>query len=331
LTGRIELDLDERAFTVVDVVSDSPEWEQERSGSLGASESPAILGLSPWDTPLSIWRRKKGAPDDFDPVLGFIGHRSEVIIAEWVERFSDQAGVKLEPAFMARSVECPWLHASFDRISHDETGRLVTWQFKTAHQYGSHHWDEGVPTDIRVQVQQEIFVAGTEGAWVVVWIGGREFRMFWEPRDERFIRDYLIPTTEAFWFDHVVAAVAPEPSTLAEVDALMPGDADHVLDGDERLYDLWSEFGRQQALEKEAAQMLDVVKLELKKAMQAAEAIELRHDGKTLFTWKQNKPTRVFDKKRFEADHPDLAAEYTSTRPGNRPFFRKTVKQVTHD
>lgn len=220
------------AFTVVDVVSDTPEWEAERRNSIGASEVAAVLGLSKWDTPLSIYRGKLGIGREFDEVLGYIGHASEPIIAGWVEQFSPERGVVLEPAFMGRSVEWPWLHASFDRVSHDGD-RLLTWQFKTAHQYTGHHWDEGVPDDIRVQVQTEMAVAGTDEARVVVWIGGREFRLYVEPRDDAFIRDYLVPSTEAFWADHVQARVEPEPSTIHELYEVYPSVTDTTVQASE--------------------------------------------------------------------------------------------------
>ena len=125
------------------------------------------------------------------------------------------ADVTLQPGFMARSVEHPYLHASFDRVS---TAPFLTWQFKTAHHYTGCHWDEGIPTDIRVQVQAEMAVAGTSRAAVVVWIGGREFRLFWEPRDDRFIDEHLIPTVRDFWDTNVRAQVPPPVSS--EVAAL---------------------------------------------------------------------------------------------------------------
>lgn len=259
------------SFTIVDVTPDTAGWESERLNSLGASEAAAVLGLSQWDTPLSIYRAKLGLPRDFDPVLGFIGHRSELIIAEWVERFSPEAGVKLEPAFMARSVEWPWLHASFDRVSHD--GGLMTWQFKTAHQYAGHHWDEGVPDDIRVQVQAEMAVAGTDEARVVVWIGGREFRLFREPRDDRFIREYLVPETEKFWTGNVKERVAPEPSTMHELYEVYPSEAGKAIEASETALEvaerravLLSDIRAQQA---EA----DALQLELGKYMGDAEVL----------------------------------------------------------
>ena len=38
--------------------SSHDEWLAEREKGIGASEVAAILGLSPWDTPFSLWLKK---------------------------------------------------------------------------------------------------------------------------------------------------------------------------------------------------------------------------------------------------------------------------------
>ena len=295
------------SYEVVNVTPDTPEWEQERRHSIGASEVAAVMGMSPWDTKLGIYRSKLGIDREFDPVLGYIGHASEAIIAGWVEQYSDQRGVQLEPAFMARSIEYPWLHASFDRVSHDSAGGLVTWQFKTAHQYGGHHWDEGVPTDIRVQVQTEMLVAGTRGAWVVVWIGGREFRLFWEARDQQFIDDYLLPGTRELWFTHIEERIPPEPTTVAEINAEYPSDAGTTLEGSENVAEaadrravLLSDIKAQQA---EA----DALSLTIGQYMGTAET--LTYQGRRILTFKSQKGRRSTDLDRLTTEWPDVAAQ----------------------
>src|SRR5699024_11000913 len=101
-------------YELVDVVSDSPEWAQERRNSIGASEVPAVLGLSPYATPLDVYRGKKGVDTEFDPERAFIGHAAEVMIHGFIEEFRPELTPVL-PAQMVRSLEYPWLHASLDR------------------------------------------------------------------------------------------------------------------------------------------------------------------------------------------------------------------------
>lgn len=292
-------------FTRVDVVSDTPEWEAERRHSVGASEVAAIMGLSRFSTALDVYKHKQGIDSNFDPVLSFIGHQSEPIMHAWVEQFSG-LDVSLESGFMARSTNTPRLHASFDRVSFDP---FITWQFKTAHAFSGHHWDEGVPTDIRVQVNAEMLVAGTQRAAVVVWIGGREFRLFWEPRDERFIRDHMVPAINDFWA-RVENGEPPAPSNVAEIAEVFPTDAGTELELPdagfevlERITVLNSDIQSQEAER-------DALKVAFAEFVGSAET--LTYQGRKVATWKTQKGRQSFNKRMFEDDHPDLAAAYTS-------------------
>lgn len=292
-------------FEKVDVVPDTPAWEMARRGSVGASEVAALMRLSPYgQTALSVYKHKLGFDEPFDPVLSFIGHASEPIIHQWVEMFSG-VDVELQPGFMARSIEHPYLHASFDRVS---AGPFLTWQFKTAHHYAGHHWDEGIPLDIRVQVQAEMAVAGTRRAAVVVWIGGREFRLFWEPRDDRFIDEHLIPTVRDFWDANVRAQVAPLPSTVAEMNEV-PVEPGKAVEADPTVLE---------AIERRAVLLADIkAQKDEADALQVAigqwlgDADTVTHDGRNILTYRYQKGRQSLDTTALRQAHPKLVAEFT--------------------
>lgn len=292
------------AFVKVDVKPDTPEWEAERRGSVGASDVAAIMGLSPYDvTALDVYRSKLGIERRFDALLGWIGHKSEQIIEDWVHEWSG-LDVELQPGFMARSVEWPFLHATFDRVA---SRPFTTFQFKTAHQYAGHHWDEGVPDDIRVQVQAEMAVAGTPRACVVVWIGGRDFRLFWEDRDDAFIRDYLIPAVEQFWFGHVRPRVEPPPMTVRDVNSL-PTEPAAETDISDAAFEALEQYAVVSsdiaALEEQRKQL----KVAIARYVGAAEVLKYR--GRKVATYRMQRGRVGFDKAAFVAEHPDLFRKY---------------------
>ena len=308
------------AYTIVDVKPDTPEWERERRNSVGASECAAIMGMSSYGTTaLDIYRSKLGIDRPFDPLLGWIGHMSEPIIEAWVHEHSG-LDIQLHPGFMARSTAWPFLHATFDRVAHRP---FTTCQFKTAHHYTGHHWNDGIPTDIRVQVQAEMAVAGTPRALVVVWIGGREFRHFWEVRDEAFIRDYLVPAVEEFWFGHVRPKVEPAPMSVGDVNSLPTepeGEielSDEAFDVLERITVLNSDIAAQE-------EERDALKVAL--AQYTGRASVLRHRGEKVATWRSQAGRVKFDLAAFARDHPDLHARYTTQ---GQPFrvLRRTKKK----
>ncbi|MBU6257872.1 MAG: YqaJ viral recombinase family protein [Burkholderiales bacterium] len=45
---------------IVQLVQGSPEWHAYRRGMRNASETPAVLGISPWVTPYQLWLQKTG-------------------------------------------------------------------------------------------------------------------------------------------------------------------------------------------------------------------------------------------------------------------------------
>lgn len=308
------------AYEKVDVVSDTPEWEAERRLSVGASEVAAVMGLSRYNTPLDVYRHKLGVDKHFDPVLSYIGHASENIIEGWLREFSG-IDVDPQPGFMARSVEHPYLHASFDRV---HPSPFIPIQFKTASAFVGHEWNEGIPTDIRVQLQAELAVSGAPRALCVVWIGGREFAPFWEPRDQAFIDNHLIPAVRDFWDGNVRAQVPPPPSTVAEVNAI-PTVATEVelseaaFDTLERITVLNSDI---QAQTEERDQLKVVL------GQYVGEHDTLTFDGQKVATWKQQKGRESLDTKSLREAHPELIAEFT--RQG-APFrvLRRTKQKET--
>ena len=46
--------------TIVKLVQGSPEWHAHRAKYRNASETPVVLGLSPWTTPHQLWQIKTG-------------------------------------------------------------------------------------------------------------------------------------------------------------------------------------------------------------------------------------------------------------------------------
>lgn len=306
------------SFTIVDVQPDTDAWMEERRGSVGASEVPAVMNMSSYgQTPLDVYKAKQGMDREFDPVLGFIGHASEPIMHEWVERFSG-LDLTLQPGFMARSIEHPYLHATFDRLTSD--GTKV--QMKTAHQYTGHHWDEGVPTDIRVQVQAELAVSGDQRALVVVWIGGREFRHYWEPRDDRFIREHLLPGVQAFWEDHMLAGVAPAPSTVAELNE-MTVEPRKATEADDTVLEA---IERRAVLLSDAESMLDEADaLKVAIGTWMGDADTITHHGRNVLTFRYQKGRAGFDQRSFRDAYPQLYSQFVNQ---GSPFrVMRTVKQ----
>ncbi len=65
------------------LLQNSPDWHQYRKTRIGASDVPAIMGVSKWETPNQLWSRKLGLLPEkemTDPMRE--GHRKELMARE---------------------------------------------------------------------------------------------------------------------------------------------------------------------------------------------------------------------------------------------------------
>lgn len=193
------------------------EWLQWRRSGIGASDIGALLGISPWASPWSVWADKLGLlPDDQldDDDPREFGRRAEAMVGPW---FTDKTGLALagEQMWLTHKTE-PWMLATPDAVVvepgtgdtfYDWTGEhpaLGGLEIKT--DFGK-PWDE-IPAHYQAQGQWQMAVAGWERVWFAV-LHGRRFRVYELARDQADI-DYMTERARAFWHDHVLAGQPPE-------------------------------------------------------------------------------------------------------------------------
>jgi putative phage-type endonuclease len=97
-----------------EAVRDNPRWHEIRRQGVTASEIPVILGLSTWDSPWSLWHRKRGLIIDDDSESAGWGRRLEpVIVQAWAEQHADLVAA---PAGLYRHREREWQMATPDAL-----------------------------------------------------------------------------------------------------------------------------------------------------------------------------------------------------------------------
>lgn len=322
---------------------DSPEWHEQRLHSLGASEVAAVLGLSPWQTPLSVWRTKQGVPNEINENLAFFGHQLEEPITNWIRWKHPEVG-DIDDGFGARSVEYPWLTATPDRsvgslekVDRKPTGEAV-WttqrnfrviELKTSSAWGRDKWAEGVPDYYRVQVIVQMGVTDARRAHLAVLHGGNDPEIYTVEWDQG-VWDQIVEITREWWDTHIRKGVQPEPSTMVELEESKQNTG-NMIDGDERLLTAWYLDGLERSAYKEADEQIDAVKRAYKELMAKTGADGLTYQGTPLYTFKRTKDRLSFDMKAFEQDHPELVEKYTRMVPGSLRFLRKSVEEFEAD
>jgi putative phage-type endonuclease len=164
----------------------TPEWARARERRVGGSEVAAVLGLSPWESPFSLWWRKRQAiPPIPDNDRLWWGRELEPVIAR---RFALQHP-ELDVATCGTFVndERDWQLISPDRIAWDAAGYFHLVEIK--HAWEGEEWGpedtEDIPVYYRCQVIWAMDVFGVDRCWLVVYFGGGRYREYVIKYDER--------------------------------------------------------------------------------------------------------------------------------------------------
>lgn len=178
---------------------------------IGASDIAAILGISPFGNPWTVYARKKGLlgppvqTDEMEwgkilePVIaGKFSLRMDLPIEWWDKRIY--------------SKKRPWQYASPDALILTEPQQVL--EVKTAGLSKAAEWSrergdaEGIPEYYRVQVEWQLSTLELETAYVAVLIAGSDFRIY-KIRHDPLLEEILLEEVEEFWRQHLLAGVEP--------------------------------------------------------------------------------------------------------------------------
>lgn len=175
------------------------DWLRGTHGSIGASASAGILGLSRYSSPYSGWVRLTeplviDQPDD----MQHWGLLLEPVILDEFCRLAGVMACQPAPYTVHRSRERPHVHATLDAITND--GEPV--ELKTAHFAQAKVWKTEVPLPYMVQVQHQIYVTGSDCGYIAVLVDGYQFAWHKVVRHQKFI-DRLLSRLDHFWHEYV--------------------------------------------------------------------------------------------------------------------------------
>lgn len=169
--------------------ADRDDWLAARRPGIGASEIAAVLGISPWESPFSLyWRKANGW--DYEPT-------SEM---EWGTRLEDAIAAKWADSNPLATVERagliagdePWKLATPDRLVRlSPSNPTSVLEVKTAHSAHDGWGPAGtseVPVHYRAQVLWQMHVLGCRVGYMAVLIGGSDYREYAINLDEADVR-----------------------------------------------------------------------------------------------------------------------------------------------
>ena len=154
------------------------EWLRYRKCGIGGSDVAAILGISKWNSAISLWLDKTNQtnePVEENEAMQW-GTIMEPIIRN---RFAEVTGkTVVEVKAMLQHPEHPFMLADVDGLTTDDEGNPAILEIKTASEYKRAEWENDIPSYYQAQVQHYLCVTGVQKAYVAVLIGGNSFKVY---------------------------------------------------------------------------------------------------------------------------------------------------------
>ena len=262
------------------------EWLKEREYGIGASEVGAILGLSPFETPFSLWLKKTGqVPRDEENNAMRMGHLLEPVVAQLWE---EATGMKVIKASAADIIyvhpEYDFMRATPDRVVR---GRKKLLECKTT--ITDVDSDDIFPHWI-AQCQYQMYVTGIHDCDLAWLVKGRFFGYQNIEYDAEFA-EFIAERVKEYWNDCVVGGNEPELISVDDFATKGSEPGKDVEADDKALGEILSLRQVNELLgkdEAEANSLKDAIKLYM------GEAESVSFNGKILATWKSGARGRTF-------------------------------------
>lgn len=214
------------------------EWLNIRKTGIGSSDAAAAVGLNPYQSQLELWMIKTGRdgnlpkidPNDESSPM-YWGTILEPIVAAHYTKRTGHKVRRINSILQHPDPDKSWMLANLD-YSVVGNSDVQILECKTAGEFGSKLWRDGVPEYIQCQVQHQMAVTGKQVVDVCVLICGQEIRVYRIERDDELIAR-LIELERQFW--HYVQHDIEPPvdgsnSAGQALRALYPQDSGSTLD-----------------------------------------------------------------------------------------------------
>jgi putative phage-type endonuclease len=315
----------------------TPHAKDWRPFGLGGSDIGALLGLSPYKTPLQLWAEKVSLNSNAakDAIHLRFGHHVEPFIAQEYERQTGLRTVTHAPTIFHPDHGFMFAHVDRLVLAEDENlaaeGQRIYAQTllecKTASVFNRDEWGEPgsdqVPPNYLVQCVWYMAVTQCKRADLAVLLGNQDFRIYQIHRDME-LENLVLDHAREFWFDHVLSKVPPSPVTEEDIRTLYPKEvAGRVIEADHELLANLKNYKSTQAKISDLNEQCDALRKDILERMGEAEQITLNH--KVLATWKASKPAQRLDTKALAAAHPELAEQFTMQGVISRRFVVKEL------
>ena len=236
----------------------------DRKKFLGGSDIAAVIGVSPWATPLQIYLSKTGQtlpekmrPDPQRERILRRGKLMEPVIIKMLQAelplkvtkqaTEDDPNYHIDPEhdFLAAQIDFEWevtpeIVAHFAEAGYEIDAALIgtvqNAEVKSAHPFVAlakfgEEWTDEIPVEYATQAMHGLMVSNRQLAMVPVLVGSDNLIIYWVKRDADLIAS-IRDKEVRFWVDNVLAGVAPPPQEIADVYRMLSRDKASLREAD---------------------------------------------------------------------------------------------------
>lgn len=324
----------------------------DRRKFIGGSDVAAIMGLSPWQTPLQLYEQKIATtPPEPLPAarLKFFARRKrqEPVVAEML---ADEYGIEVtrlsldanpnryidpEYPFFAAEIDFEFLMTPTVREHFPERedfaaipdGETINGEIKTVHPFAAAAWgeqgSENVPVHYACQLMWGLGVKRRPGALCAALFGLDNLLAFPIMPDADTI-DGMRAKALHFWTHHVLAHVPPDPINMEDMMRLFAKVNGRPVEADEPMLDALMNLRRIRAsmttMEREkdelTFQIADAIRqqwgIPCDAPAEAGDNAIITAGGAPFATWKKQSRASI-DVGRLRAEQAAIAAQYSRT------------------
>lgn len=325
----------------------------DRRAYIGGADIAAVLGVSPWMTPVDLYLQK--ISDQPEPELTpekrrFFARRKqqEPVVARMLEeeygievttlsldthpnRYTDPEHAILRAEIDFEFLMSPSVRAHFpDRedFAAIPDGTLLNGEIKTVHPFTASEWgeqgSEEVPIHYAAQVMHGLCVTRRPAALVAALFGIDILLCFPIMADPETIAD-MRERCVRFWYDNVLARVPPETVNMDDISRLYAMAKGRPVELDTAALAALKEVALLRYDEKRISEALEDAKLVFAKYVakqwgyhpeEAAwlnDNADLRYQGISVGTWKRQR-SAYLDQELLKAERPEIIKLYTVER-----------------
>ena len=295
-----------------------------RKKGIGGTDSAAILGVSPWKTPLDVYLDKigEGEPIEETEAMRWGNLLEDVVANEAAEKM----GVKVRRSNKTLvNPQLPWMIGHIDR---EIVGDKSIMEVKTAGRKNDEWGDEGtdrIPQQYVAQVAHYLAVLNAERAYVPVLFMLERKMLIYEVKRDLELEKIVIQAENDFWVNHVLQRTPPPTTNLADLRKRWPLGDGGVIEADEEMEDTAERLVKLKAAQRLLANERDRLELLVKEYMEDKDEL-IDPAGQTLVTYKTRK-SNYLDTKALKEQRPDVDSEFRKKRV-SRSFLIKNPRKL---